>query len=80
MDTFSSRVHVPEPPPALDSVDVLRALEGLLPQWPSALQQSFLPMARDCTAIAALPVGARPLAGGLAVAQTARCARPAPDH
>jgi len=80
MDTFSSRVHVPEPQPALDSVDVLRELEGLLPQWPSDLQQSFLQIARYLMDIAALPVGTLPLAGGIAVAQTARCASPAHDN
>jgi hypothetical protein len=77
MDTFSSLTHVPQPQPALDSINVLRELEGLLPQWPSDLQQSFLQIARYLTGIAALPVGALPLAGGTPVSQRARCTSPA---
>ena len=77
MDTFSSLIHVPQPQPALDNIDVLRELEGLLPQWPSDLQQSFLQIAKYLTGIMVPPVGALPLAGGTPVPQTARCTSPA---
>jgi hypothetical protein len=58
MDTFSSLIHVPRLQPALDHIDVLRELEGLLPQRPSDLQQSFLQIAKYLTGILVPPVGA----------------------
>jgi hypothetical protein len=80
MDTVSSLMQVSQPQPALDSIAVLRELEGLLPQWPSDLQWSFLQIARYLSGIAAPPVGALPLADGPSVSQTAQCARPARHH
>jgi hypothetical protein len=62
MDTFSALTRAPQPPP-FDSVDVLRELEALLPQWPSDLQRSFLQIARYLTGIAAAPVSVLSLAG-----------------
>jgi hypothetical protein len=45
MDTFSSLTHAPPPQPALDSLSMLRELEGFLPQWPSDLAAVVL---ADC--------------------------------
>ena len=77
MDTFASLIHVPQLQPALDHLDVLRELEGLLPQWPSDLQQSFLQIAKYLTGIVVPPVGALPLAVGTPVSQTVRYTSPA---
>jgi hypothetical protein len=80
MDIFSSLTHVPQPQPALDSIDVLRELEGLLPQWPSDLQQSFLQIAKYLTGIMVSPVEALPLVSGTPVSQAARCTSPAHNN
>jgi hypothetical protein len=80
MDTFSALTHAPQLQPACDSVNVLRELEALLPQWPSDLQQSFLQIARYLTGIAVLPVGALSLAAYTPASRSARCTSPAHNN